>query len=299
MDSLDSLQIALHQQDLFWINICLAFLMYGVALDISMSDFTVLFKQPKPVVVGLLAQLLGLPALTLGLIYLLKPDPGIALGMLLVASCPGGNVSNFLVHLANGNRALSVSLTSVSTLISFAYTPASLWFWGSLYPPTESLLRQFHISISELLLILTQLILIPLALGIATNRIFKGKMGAVRKWIRNLSVILFLGLVAGALVANANHLVEYVRQVFLLVFLHNALAIISGLGLSRLAGLGIRDQRTIAIETGIQNSGLGLIIILNFYDGMGSMLLVAAWWAVWHLISGSALVAWWSYRRVD
>jgi hypothetical protein len=119
MDSLDSLQIALQQQDLFWINICLAFLMYGVALDISMSDFTVLFKQPKPVVVGLLAQLLGLPALTLGLIYLLKPDPGIALGMLLVASCPGGNVSNFLVHLANGNRALSVSLTSVSTLISF------------------------------------------------------------------------------------------------------------------------------------------------------------------------------------
>lgn len=299
MDTLDHITIALNQQDLFWMNICLAFLMFGVALDISVSDFTTLIKQPKAVLTGLAAQLLLLPALTLLLIIAWRPHPGLALGMLLVASCPGGNVSNFLVHLMGGNRALSVTLTSISTIISFVYTPASLWFWGSLYPPTADILRQFSISISALLSILSQLIVLPLIIGMTLNYFAGYKLMLFKKWIRITSMTLFAGLIVVALFANSRQIGQYLHLVFILVLAHNALAIFSGWGFSRILKLSNKDQRTIAIETGIQNSGLGLIIIMNFYDGMGAMLIVAAWWGIWHLISGTIMAWWWGRKGFE
>jgi bile acid:Na+ symporter, BASS family len=296
MDTLDQINVALNQQDLFWMNVCLAFLMFGVALDIAVLDFTTLIKQPKAVLTGLASQLLLLPALTLMLIIAWRPHPGMALGMLLVASCPGGNVSNFLVHLMGGNRALSVTLTSISTIISFVYTPASLWFWGTLYPPTADILRQFSISIPALLSILAQLIVLPLIAGMALNYYAGHKLTLFKKWIRITSITLFAGLIAVALFANTQQIGQYLHLVFILVLAHNGIAIFSGWGLSRILRLPVMDQRTIGIETGIQNSGLGLIIIMNFYDGMGAMLLVAAWWGIWHLISGTAMAWWWGRK---
>jgi BASS family bile acid:Na+ symporter len=294
---LDQISVALNQQDLFWMNICLAFLMFGVALDISITDFTSLIQQPKAVLTGLASQLLLLPAFTLLLIIIWKPHPGMALGMLLVASCPGGNVSNFLVHLMQGNRALSVTLTSISTLISFIYTPASLWFWGSLYPPTADILRQFSISISELLGILTQLVVLPLMAGMILNYYLGTRLSIFKKWVSITSVTLFAGLITIAILANSQQLGQYLHLVFWLVLVHNALAIFIGWSFSRFLRLDVKNQRTIAIETGIQNSGLGLIIIINFYESMGAMLLVAAWWGIWHLISGATMAFVW--RKVQ
>jgi bile acid:Na+ symporter, BASS family len=296
MDQLDNISIAISSQDLFLINICLAFLMFGVALEIKLVDFKYLFKKPKPVGIGLISQLILLPFLSFLLVILLKPHAGIALGVLLVASCPGGNVSNFLVHIFNGNRALSVSLTSITTVIAFAYTPASLWFWGSLYGPTHDLLRQFSISITQLLWILTQLILIPLAIGMLVNHYFEGIKNKIKNPIRIISLVLFLGIILGAVFANYENLASYLRIVFFLVLIHNGLAYTAGWLFSGIFRLSKSDQRTITLETGIQNSGLGLIIILNFYEGMPSMLLVTAWWGVWHLVSGSILASWWAYR---
>ena len=298
MDPLNQIEINLNTDQLFWLNICLAFLMFGVALEIRISDFKEILKQPRAVITGLLSQWVLLPVLTFLLVIALKPHPGIALGMMLVAACPGGNISNFLVHLSDGNRALSVTLTSVTTVFAFLITPFNMIFWGSMYVPTREILQQFSLSPSDLLWILTQLVLIPLTLGMLATSYLPVLTSHFKKYVKWLSIAVFMGIVIGAILANTDNLVKYLKYVFFLVLVHNGLAYLSGFVLSRISGLKVRETRTIMIESGIQNSGLGLIIIFNFYNGMSSMALVAAWWAIWHLISGFSLAWWWHSRKV-
>lgn len=299
MDPLNQIEINLNTDQLFWLNICLAFLMFGVALEIRTNDFKEIFKQPRAVITGLLSQWVLLPLLTFLLIIAVNPHPGIALGMMLVAACPGGNISNFLVHLSDGNRALSVTLTSVTTIFAFLITPFNMIFWGSMYAPSREILQQFSLSPSDLLWILTQLVLIPLTLGMLATSYLPVFTTYIKKYVKWLSVAVFMGIVIGAILANSDNLVKYLQYVFVLVLIHNGLAYLSGFVLSRISRLKVRETRTIMIESGIQNSGLGLIIIFNFYNGMSSMALVAAWWAIWHLISGFSLAWWWHSRRVE
>lgn len=299
MDPLNQIEINLNTDQLFWLNICLAFLMFGVALEIRISDFKEIFKQPRAVITGLLSQWILLPTLTFLLVMAVNPHPGIALGMMLVAACPGGNISNFLVHLSDGNRALSVTLTSVTTIFAFLITPFNMIFWGSMYTPTREILQQFSLSPSDLLWILTQLVLIPLTLGMLATSYLPVLTSHIKKYVKWLSVVVFMGIVIGAILANSDNLVKYLQYVFLLVLIHNGLAYLSGFVLSRISGLKARETRTIMLESGIQNSGLGLIIIFNFYNGMSSMALVAAWWAIWHLISGFSLAWWWHFRKIE
>ena len=298
-DSLDHLQINLNTEQLFWINICLAFLMFGVALDIRVSDFKAILKSPRSVITGLMAQWVLLPLLTWLLIIAMRPHPGLALGMILVAACPGGNISNFLVHLSNGNRALSVSMTSITTLSAFVITPFSVWFWSQLYAPTAQLLKTFSLSPIDLLWMLIQLIVIPLFIGMWLAHFHSKITDRIRKPVRMLSILIFLGIILGALLANTDNLLNYLKYVFLLVLLHNLLAFGGGWISGKIARLQEADKRTIMIETAIQNSGLGLIIIFNFYNGMSAMALVAAWWAIWHLVAGFGVAVWWRYRPIS
>ena len=292
----DNLNLLVSVDQLFWINICLGFLMFGVALDIKLEDFKALFKTPKSILVGLTSQWVLLPFLTYLLILILNPHPGIALGMMLVAACPGGNISNFLVHLSKGNAALSVTLTSITTVLAFVVTPLNLIFYGNLYEPTHQILRQFELDPLQLIWILVQLVMIPLALGLFFVYYLPKLTEKIRRPVKILSMLIFSGIVLGALLSNADNLLIYVRLVFILVFLHNALAFSTGWFFSKYMGMNRSDRTTIMFETGIQNSGLGIIIIYNFYDGMGSMVLVAAWWAIWHLIAGFALSGFINYR---
>src|SRR5690606_31229384 len=127
------------------------FLMFGVALDIKLEDFRALFRTPKPILVGLVSQWVLLPLLTFILILIVQPHPGIALGMMMVAACPGGNISNFLVHLSKGNAALSVTLTSITTVLAFIVTPLNLILYGNQYEPTHQILKQFELDPVQLI----------------------------------------------------------------------------------------------------------------------------------------------------
>lgn len=298
MEGMEQFDIQLENEQLFWLNICLAFLMFGVALDIRIKDFKALYQHPKSVLTGITAQWILLPAFTFLLLWILRPSPGVALGMLLVAACPGGNMSNFLVHLSGSNAALSVTLTSLSTSVAFIITPLNFLLWGSLYPPTAEIIKRFTLDPWSLLWILTQLILIPLFLGMLC-RVYLPKITiAIRPYIKVVSVILFLGIIAGAVWANIDKVFVYLKHVFLLVFIHNLMAYFLGYIAAKSTRQNIRNTRTIIMETGIQNSGLGLIIIFNFYGGMSAMTLVAAWWGIWHLISGFSLATYWSKRPI-
>lgn len=296
MENIDRIVINFNPQQLFLLNLCLAFLMFGVALDLRVDNFKRLFRQPKAPLIGLTSQLLLLPLLTLGLIVLFRPPASIALGMLLVAACPGGNVSNFAVHLAGANAALSVLLTSITTLGAVFITPLYFTLLAPLVIDGTGLAHPIYVAPYDMVRTIVQLILLPLALGMALHYRFPAFTERIRRPVRFASLFIFVGFVVAAVHANFDNLVNYLHLVFLLVLVHNAVALSTGYVFARANGLAQADARAIAIETGIQNSGLGLILIFNFFDGLGGMAMIAAWWGIWHLISAFALAMYWSRR---
>ena len=294
MQQLDQLKLNFSSDSLFILNICLAIIMFGIALDIRLDDFKALLKKPKSALVGLLAQFIALPLLTFGLVYLFKPAPSIALGMMLVAACPGGNISNFLSHLSGSNAALSVSLTAIATVLSLVFTPLNLEFYANLYQPTAALLNAISISPTDVIQTIFTIIAIPLVVGILVQHKLPSFAQKAAPILKVLSIIIFLAFVAIAFLKNFDLFLTYIHAVILLVFVHNLVAISTGYSLGLLFKLNQRDCRTLAIETGIQNSGLGLVLIFAFFQGLGGMALVTAWWGIWHIVSGLSLAFFWS-----
>lgn len=268
--------------------------MFGIALDLRPADFRRVVGAPRSAVVGLTGQLVLLPALTFGLVVLLEPPPSMALGMMLVAACPGGNVSNFFTHLAGGSTALSVSLSAISTTASMVTTPVLLGFWAGLHPPTARLLREVAVDPLDLLATVAILLGVPIVAGMTVAARHPKLALRLRGPLRILSLLFLAGFVVVALVANFQPFLDHIRKIAGLVLLHNGLAFALGFLAAFAAGLPARDRRAVTLEVGIQNSGLGLVLIFAFFGGLGGMALVAAWWGVWHLLAGFAVAAAWS-----
>ncbi len=297
MASIDQVTLNFSPAGLTALNVVLGIVMFGVALDLKVSDFARLLRTPRAFFLGFLSQFFLLPALTFVLVLVTRPSPSMALGLILVAACPGGNISNFITHRAGGNTALSVSLTGAATICAIVMTPFNLAFWGDLYAPAAPLVRETSVSPLEMAGTVAVLLLLPLAIGMAVNARLPVLAERMRGPMRVLSLLIFAGFVLAALAANWRYFIDYVGAVAGIVFLHNALALAGGYGLAAAGGLDEGDRRAVAIETGIQNSGLGLVLIFNFFHGLGGMAIIAAWWGVWHILSGMALAAW--FRRRD
>ncbi|PKR77845.1 symporter [Halalkalibacillus sediminis] len=293
---IDQVQLNFNETTTLVMNILIGFIMFGVALDLTPKDFKRTLKTPKSFIIGLTAQFLLLPALTFVLVTILDPRPSIALGMFLVAACPGGNLSNFLTHLAKGRTSLSISMSAVSTAFAIFLTPLNTIFWGSLYGPTNELLRSFTISPLDMLFAIFILLGIPLTLGMYINHSKPEWSRKASKHMKQFSIAFFILFVIGALASNFTYFIDFVGMVVIAVFLHNLLAICIGYFSARTFGLPEIDRRAIAIEIGIQNSGLGLILVFNFFGGLGGMAIVAAWWSIWHIIAGLTLAGFWSRR---
>jgi len=291
---IDTIQIHFSQEALWLLNLCLAIVMFGVALDISPSDFKRLWRSPKSSLLGVASQFIILPALTFGLILILQPKPSIALGMILVAACPGGNISNFMTHLSGGNTALSVSLTAFATVAAIFMTPFNLQFWGNLYPPTASILRTISINPLDIFKTIALILGLPLILGMWWRSYQPELAQKMAKWLKPLSILIFIGFVAIAFSLNYDIFKKVIHLVILIVLIHNAVALSSGYLLARIFSLPLADQKTLTIETGIQNSGLGLLLIFAFFEGLGGMTIIAAWWGIWHILSGLAISWYWS-----
>lgn len=294
MDNIDQIVINFSPDNLFFLNICLGFLLFGVALDIQISDFKEIFKAPKPVLVGLFSQLILMPILTLSIIFIVDLPTSIALGMILVASCPGGNVSNYAVHLAKANAALSVILTSISTLAAIIITPLYFSQLAPLVPDSESLRRSIHVEPLTMVVTILKLIVVPLVIGMILNHFYPRFTSKIKSGVKMFSLIIFAGIVFVGVLSNVDNILSYIDEIFLLVFFHNAIALVIGYYFGKANRLELIDIRAVSIETGIQNTGLALILIFNFFNGIGGMALVAAWWGIWHLFSGFTIAMWWS-----
>ncbi len=292
--SLDDLRLNLNQDSLWVLNLCLALIMFGVALDLKVSDFKRLIDTPKASIVGLTSQFILLPFVTFLLVLVIEPQPSIALGMMLVAACPGGNISNFLTHLSKGNTALSVSLTAVGTVLAIVMTPFNLELWAGLYPPTALLLKEVQLDALDLFKAILLLAGLPLTIGMIFAHHMPVLAAKVSRGVKPMSILIFLAFVIIAFANNIDHFLNYIHLVLIIVFIHNAAALLTGYWAARLSGLSKEDQKTIAIETGIQNSGLGLLLIFSFFNGLGGMAIVAAWWGIWHIISGLIIATYWS-----
>ena len=270
--------------------------MFGVALGMRPEDFKRLVSGARPVLIGLGAQFFLLPAFTFLLVTALDPMPSMALGMILVAACPGGNLSNFMTFLARGNTALSVTMSAVSTCAAILMMPANLAFWGSLHTGTRGILRQVALSPLDMMLTVATILGVPIVLGMTIAARYPEPAERLQRAMRPLSMIVFLIFVGAALAANYDYFLRFVGRVAGLVAVHNAVALGLGYTAARLACLREADRRAVAIEVGIQNSGLGLLIIFNFFDGLGGMAIVAAWWGIWHILSGLAISSFWARR---
>jgi bile acid:Na+ symporter, BASS family len=296
MAPIDQVHLSFNPQTLTLLNTVLGLVMFGVALELKVDDFRAALKTPKALALGLLGHHLLFPAMTYMLVWLLNPLPSIALGMILVSSCPAGHISNFLVHYAKGNTALSVSVSALSTAVALVMTPLNFAFWGNLSPVTSGLMRQVAMSPWEMLQVIVLLLGVPLVLGMWVARRYPAFAQRIRKPMKWLSLLVLVGFIVGALAANFKHFLDYIQFVLLVVFIHNLLALVTGYSLSAALRLPERDRRAITFEMGIQNSGLGLILIFNFFGGLGGMAIVTAWWGIWHIVAGMTLATYWKNR---
>jgi BASS family bile acid:Na+ symporter len=293
---IDQMRLNFSPQSLFALNAVIGLMMLGVSLDLSLKDFKRIIISPKAPGIGLGAQFILLPAFTFLLTLIIKPVPSMALGMILIAACPGGNLSNIMTYLARGNAAVSVSMTAVSTAAAIFMTPLNLSLWGSLNPATSPILKAVSLSPLDVFTTIFLILGIPMALGMTLSRIFPRLADSVRKPFKAFSFLVFVGVVAMALSANWSVFLDAIGLVIFVVFLHNGLALSLGYISGRLLKLPQRDVRAVTIEVGIQNSALGLILIFNFFGGLGGMAIIAGWWGIWHIIAGLTVATFWSLR---
>ncbi len=304
---LDDIRLNFSPLGLTILNITISLIMFGVALELKPGHFRNLVQNPKSAIVGATSQFILMPALTFLLAFSLRNyiTPTIGLGMILVASCPGGNVSNFFTSLARGNVALSVSLTAVSDIGAVLITPFSFAFWGNLFTrayvlsSAETLVRPLEIEPFHVFQTIFLLLGIPLTLGIIVNMKFPKFTEKIVVPIKRFSLFAFTAIIIVLLANNWGYFKLYIKFIFIIVFIHNALVLTLGYSFATLFRRPLADRKTITIETGIQNSGLALVLLFNpkiFPPDLaiGGMAFIAAWWGIWHLIAGMTIAGLWS-----
>jgi bile acid:Na+ symporter, BASS family len=295
LHQIDDVRLNFSAGGLLYMNVTLACIMFGVALDIKVDQFRDILRNPKSAFLGIAAQFLLLPALTFGLVMLINPPASIAMGMILIAACPGGNISNFISSLAKANVALSVSLTAFATLSATLLTPLNFAIWGGLYVKYQATAASFNIPIRIEFLEMAKVVFILLGLPLISGMVFAWRFprttAKILKPAKIISLFLYMTFIVGALWANLEYIPGYVLPIGIIVFLLNIQTLLTGYLVGTVAKVSRPDRRTLSIETGIQNSGLALVLVFNplLFNANGGMAFMAAWWGIWQMVSGIGL----------
>lgn len=296
---LDNVQIQFDPASLDVLNGLLALMMFGAALSVRWADFGYILRSPKAPLIGLGCQFVLLPAATWMLTRLLQVEPSMALGMILVAACPGGSFSNIMTYLSRGHLATSVSMTAISSLAALVLTPLNFVFYASLAPETRALLQSIAVEPWQLIRLVALVLVLPMVLGILVGQRYQYFARRADKAVRWFSLLVFLVFVGIAFSRNGGLFIEHASAFAALVVVHNLVALSLGWGMARLARLPEDQSRAVTLEVGIQNSGLGLIIVFGFFPQLGGMMLITAFWGVWHLVSGLLISSYWARRETQ
>ncbi|MFC4869115.1 MULTISPECIES: bile acid:sodium symporter family protein [Streptomonospora] len=269
-----------------WISALLGIIMFGMGLTLRLADFKVVLTRPRAVVLGLVAQFTVMPVVGWALAELLQLPPLLLVGMVLVGAAPGGTASNVIVYLARGDVALSVAMTSVSTLLAPFVTPLLvLWLAGSTLP----------VDAGDLLVSILQVVLVPVVLGIVVRALFARAVGRVLPVLPLVSVAGIMIVVFAVVGANAQALLSTGALVVLAVILHNLIGLALGYGAGKAVRLPESSRRAASIEVGMQNSGLSAALATAHFEPLAA--LPAALFSVWHNISGAMLASFWARRE--
>lgn len=278
------------------LRIVIGLILLGVALDTRPGDFARVIRRPGTIAIAIAAQVLLLPALTFLLTLALDLRASVALGLILVACCPAGSVSNILTARAGGDVALSVSMTAVGSLLAIVAMPMVFAFWGGLHPTGSDILRAIELDPLQMVVEVGLVIGLPFSVGLAITRWRPREAAAVARVVGPAGIIGITGVILVGVANNWAVLVDFLGVVLLAVFLHDALALALGYGIGRAVRLPEASTRALTFEVGVRNAGLGLLLVLTYFEGLGGMALAAAWWGIWDLIVGLVLASVWARR---
>lgn len=279
------------------LSLVLATMVFSVALELKVEDFKRVAQTPKAVVCGLIPQFILLPVGTWVATLLLDLPPNVEAAMILVASCPGGSLSNVITHFGRGNTALSVSVSAVASVIALFATPFNFSWMVASNPATASWLRTLEIDPSGIWVSLLVLLALPMALGLFVAYRFPRATQRLQKPLAHFSLVALLAFIVIGLIKERQLLTLGLLSTLLIVVLHNASGLFFGWITSKVMGVSERDRRAVMIEGGMQNSGLALgIIAVQFGSDLG-MVIIASLWGIWHIVSGLSLAFFW--RRKD
>ncbi|MEU6699783.1 bile acid:sodium symporter family protein [Pseudonocardia sp. NPDC046786] len=297
MDDVDAVRIAFDAGSLTTLKIVIGAILFGIALDTRVEDFVRAARRPGTIALSVLAQFLLLPAITFVLTLALDLRGSVALGLILVACCPPGNVSNILTHRAGGDVALSVSMTAVGNVLAIVALPLNLAFWGGLHPTGQALLREVDVSATDLLVEIGAVIGVPFVAGITIARLWPRFAAGAHRVVGPVSFLALGAVIAVGVANNWAVFVAYIGVVLVAVFAHDALALGLGYLIGRVSGLPAASTRAMTFEVGVRNAGLGLLLVFTYFDGLGGMALAAAWWGIWDIVAGLAVASWWRARH--
>ncbi|HEX2146451.1 MAG TPA: bile acid:sodium symporter family protein [Pseudorhizobium sp.] len=268
-----------------WIVTLLAIIMFGMGLTISADDFKEVVKRPVEVGIGVVSQFLIMPLLAVLLTRVIPMSPEVAAGVILVGCCPGGTSSNVMTYLSKGDVALSVACTSVTTLAAPIITPFLVWMFASQYLPVDAM---------AMFLSIVKVVLVPLALGFALQKLAPSLVRGALPVLPLVSVVGIVLIVAAVVGASKGAIAQSGLMIFAVVVLHNGLGYLLGFFAARAFGLSLAKRKAIAIEVGMQNSGLGAALANAYFSPVAAV--PSAIFSVWHNISGALLANWFSNR---
>ena len=270
-----------------WIPYLLALVMLGMGLTLSVKDFTGVLRYPKAVLVGVCAQFLVMPGLAWLLCRVFDLPPDLAVGVILVGACPGGTASNVMTYLARGNTALSVACTTVATLLAPVLTPFVFWLFAS---------QWLQVDASAMFISVLQVVLLPIIVGLILKALLGHRVDHVAESMPLVSVIAIVLIVAAVVGGSKDRIIDSGLLIFGVVVLHNGLGYLGGLLAARLFRLPFYDAKAIAIEVGMQNSGLGATLAGLYFAASPIVAVPSAVFSFWHNVSGPILATWFASR---
>lgn len=265
-----------------YIPVLLGIIMFGMGLTLAPADFKILGEHPKAVLIGVIAQFLIMPLTAYALAVGFNLPPEIAVGVILVGSCPGGTASNVITYLARGNVALSVAVTSISTLLAPILTPAVFYLLAN---------QWLDISATAMFVSILKIVLLPIVLGVIAHTLFKKQTEAAVGILPLISVIAIVLIIGSVVGASKPKILESGMLILGVVILHNAIGYLLGFVTAKLFKLPFDVQKTLSIEVGMQNSGLGAALAAAYFTPLAAV--PSAIFSVWHNISGSLLASYW------
>lgn len=285
-----------YNSDSQWLlSLVLASMILGVALDIQWRDFKAVARMPKAIAAGLSAQFLALPAITTLLTLYLDLPAGIELGMILVACCPGGAISNFVTHLSQGNTALSISMTAMASALAIFLLPINFVFWSAINPNTAQLMKSIEVSGVALFFNLFWVLAIPLVIGLTIKQKVPSFASKLHNVLKVTSILALIAFIFIAILKNQQAFTEHFQLIFTIVLAHNAIALLLGFCAGKFSKLSLKNTKAITIEVGMQNSSLAIAIVFTQFNGEAGMALISAFWGTWHIISGLLIAL--TFRR--